>query len=211
MQKFLAKNPLRIRKLKKNKSLFLNFYSREGRSARHQLIFYSLLLETTKPYLVNTIRFPALHGMLLFARAIDTNCDCSRIVFDSWLQFKFADSPAAQMLLFQAVELREALNLCLEQKLEGGSYRSDKLAAKLVEFMRTELMCNLKSLMKADQKRLYTGPLKAELELPDSIRIRFERTLRYDDVKGGIALTDVKKRGWGGRISKSVIEFFLIS
>jgi hypothetical protein len=130
--------------------------------------------------------------MLLFARSIDTNRDCSRIVFDSWLQFKFVDTPAAQVLLFQAVELREALNSCLEQKLEGGSYRSDKLAGKLIEFMQTELMSNFKSLMKADQKCLYTGPLNAELELPDTIRIRFERTMRYDDVKGGIALTDVR-------------------
>lgn len=31
------------------------------------------LLETTKPYLVNTLRMPAAQTLLLFAREIDTN------------------------------------------------------------------------------------------------------------------------------------------
>ena len=38
------------------------------------------LLETNKPYLVNSLRVPALPTLLLFAKSIDTNTDCSRCV-----------------------------------------------------------------------------------------------------------------------------------
>ena len=36
------------------------------------------LLETTKPFLVNTIRVPALSTLLLNAREIDTNSNATR-------------------------------------------------------------------------------------------------------------------------------------
>ena len=37
------------------------------------------LLETTKPFVVNGIRVPALQTCLLFARSLDTNADCRRL------------------------------------------------------------------------------------------------------------------------------------
>ena len=36
------------------------------------------LLETNKPYLVNTLRVPALQTVVLFSQSLDTNSDCSR-------------------------------------------------------------------------------------------------------------------------------------
>lgn len=49
-------------------------------SSRHQLLCYLSLLETTKPYLMNTMRLPAAQTLLLFAHAIDTNSTFSRYV-----------------------------------------------------------------------------------------------------------------------------------
>ena len=40
--------------------------------------FYSDLLETDKPYLVNVLRTPALPTLTLFGSSLDTNSDCSR-------------------------------------------------------------------------------------------------------------------------------------
>ena len=40
--------------------------------------FYSDLLETDKPYLVNVLRTPALPTLTLFGSSLDTNNDCSR-------------------------------------------------------------------------------------------------------------------------------------
>ncbi|EYC14512.1 hypothetical protein Y032_0040g248 [Ancylostoma ceylanicum] len=41
----------------------------EGRSVRHQIPFYGLLLETTKPYICNVLPLPAL-AVLLFAKKV---------------------------------------------------------------------------------------------------------------------------------------------
>jgi hypothetical protein len=38
-----------------------------------QLLVYLSLLETNKPYLMTTLRMPALQTLLLFAHTIDTN------------------------------------------------------------------------------------------------------------------------------------------
>lgn len=62
---------------------------KEGGSANHQLIFYSLLLETTKPYVVNTLRVPAMHTMFLVAPSIETSSDFRRIVCDNFIEFTF--------------------------------------------------------------------------------------------------------------------------
>lgn len=43
-----------------------------------EFFFIRSLLETTKPYLMNTLRMPAAQTLLLFAHAIDTNSTCSR-------------------------------------------------------------------------------------------------------------------------------------
>lgn len=59
----------------------------QGGSANHQLIFYSLLLETTKPYVVNSLRVPALMTMLLLAPTVDTSVDFRRIVCDEFVEF----------------------------------------------------------------------------------------------------------------------------
>lgn len=39
-------------------------------------------METTKPYLVNTLRMPAAQTLLLFAREIDTNSTFSMYVYN---------------------------------------------------------------------------------------------------------------------------------
>lgn len=51
-------------------------------SSRHQLLCYLSLLETTKPYLMNTMRLPAAQTLLLFAHSIDTNSTFSRYVLE---------------------------------------------------------------------------------------------------------------------------------
>ncbi|XP_050561836.1 probable ATP-dependent RNA helicase DHX34 isoform X2 [Spodoptera frugiperda] len=48
-------------------------------SSKHQILCYLSLLETTKPYIVNSMRMPAAQTLLLLAHSIDTN-----IGFTSW-------------------------------------------------------------------------------------------------------------------------------
>ena len=69
--------------------IFLGFPSKYPVSTKHQTLIYLSLLETNKPYLMNTIRMPALQTLLLFSKTIDTNLTFSRIVFDSWIEVRF--------------------------------------------------------------------------------------------------------------------------
>ncbi|XP_006814920.1 putative ATP-dependent RNA helicase DHX34, partial [Saccoglossus kowalevskii] len=52
--------------------------TRKNYSNRHELLAFVTLLETNKPYLVNTMRIPALQTMMLFSHSLDTNQDCTR-------------------------------------------------------------------------------------------------------------------------------------
>jgi hypothetical protein len=55
------------------------------------MLVYLSLLETNKPYLMTTLRMPLLQTLLLFSNTIETNANFSRLVFDSWIEVKFAD------------------------------------------------------------------------------------------------------------------------
>ncbi len=49
---------------------------------------------------------PAVAALLLFSHSMETTGDVSRIIFDSWLEVKFADPEAGQNQLITAVKLR---------------------------------------------------------------------------------------------------------
>nr|VZI25706.1 unnamed protein product [Spirometra erinaceieuropaei] len=94
----------------------------------HQLLAYLDLLETTKPYLVNTIRVPALPTLLLYAREIDTNANVTRIVFDRWIEVELLDAEAAQRSLAAAIWLRTSLDRLLRLKLAESQARQLKVS-----------------------------------------------------------------------------------
>nr|CAH8840474.1 unnamed protein product [Trichobilharzia regenti] len=83
----------------------------------HQLLVYLDLMETTKPFLVNTIRVPALPTLLLYCREVDTNADISRIVFDSWLEIRLHDVEAAQRAVATTIWLRSTMQYLMECEL----------------------------------------------------------------------------------------------
>ena len=76
-------------------------------SARHQLLVYLSLLETTKPYLTACLRMPALPCILLFCHSLDTNTDFSRLIADGWLEVKFANAEEGQNQILRAAKLRD--------------------------------------------------------------------------------------------------------
>jgi len=75
------------------------------------------LLETNKPYLMNTFRMPAIQTLFLFGHSIDSDPSFTRFIFDSWLEVEFADSAAARSLCITAMELRENWLKLLDQRL----------------------------------------------------------------------------------------------
>ncbi|CAH8511183.1 unnamed protein product, partial [Schistosoma rodhaini] len=92
----------------------------------HQLLMYLDLMETTKPFLVNTIRVPALPTLLLYCREVDTNADISRIVFDSWLEVRLLDVEAAQRAVATTIWLRSTTQCLMEYELAECLRRRDQ-------------------------------------------------------------------------------------
>lgn len=157
-------------------------------SSRHQLLCYMSLLETTKPYLVNTLRTPAAQTLLLFCQTVDTNADFSRMVCDEWLELEFSAPPAAALLLQRISRLRMLWARLLALKLavvsrkqkqdsedESTSSEAEKeaapaeaeaeasrlsahLASELPRLLHTEITYSLSRLLAADRKILFLGP-----------------------------------------------------
>lgn len=141
----------------------------EGLSRHHQLLAFVSLLETTKPYLVNCLRVPALQvgsrcflllllflaapqtapasllqALLLFSRSLDTNGDCTRLVADGWLELTLPDAAAALRFLAAALQLRTSWEKLLDQQLDpGGEEPSSRdlsaLKRGLLEFLEMEV------------------------------------------------------------------------
>lgn len=93
------------------------------------------LLETNRPYMVNTLRVPALQTLLLFSQNIDTNTDCTRsvsetiilimetiftlfrLVVDEWFEIKFEKASLGQDAVSVVQTLRTTWSYILEMKL----------------------------------------------------------------------------------------------
>lgn len=138
-------------------------------SNKHQLLLYTTLLETTKPYIVNNTRIPAVQALLLFANSIDTNENFSRLVFDSWLEVQFPCPDDSQDLILQVLNLRDQWMKLVEEKLTGLTNGSSEkltegftLAKQLISFFHTDVYYSIKRLLTTDVQELYIGYKKSE-------------------------------------------------
>ncbi|CAD5124250.1 DgyrCDS12547 [Dimorphilus gyrociliatus] len=141
-------------------------------SNSHQLLAYVSLLETTKPYLMGTMRVPALQTLLLFASSIDTNSNCSRILCDGWMELKIEDVSAAQKLVTNVVALRNTWLKLIQMKLDDAwnkteqdtiVYRKMKklqeiLTEKLGDFLSCDISYCIRRVFVAELKISYRGP-----------------------------------------------------
>ncbi|XP_034294296.1 probable ATP-dependent RNA helicase DHX34 isoform X3 [Pantherophis guttatus] len=144
------------------------------RMSRHpQVLSFVSLLETHKPYLVNCLRLPALQVLLLLARSLDTNADCTRIVADSWLELQVPMAEVAMRMLGIAVRLRaswdKVLDRCL-QRLAGQAGEEEETEAptsglevcqlthELLSFLKMEVQYSFRRMTLLEQQHLYGGP-----------------------------------------------------
>lgn len=140
----------------------------------YQLLTYVSLLETSKPYLVNTMRVPALQTLLLFAKSLDTNSDLTRFVVDCWLEITLPDNATAQKVVNAVQQLRATWARLLKLRFEEIKDRQDRnsatrrnkeldleshLANKLSEFLDSDVSYSLRRLLPSESRYLYVGPL----------------------------------------------------
>lgn len=144
-------------------------------SSNHQLLAFVSLLETNKPYLVNAMRVPALQTLVLFAQALDTNADLTRLIVDSWLEICLLDSVTGQTMLTAVQQLRATWTRLLKLRFdskkgnEGLERKSETrrnrerdlevlLAKKLSEFLDSNFRYSLRRLLPSEDQHLYFGP-----------------------------------------------------
>lgn len=170
-------------------------------SSKHQILAYVSLLETNKPYIGNCVRSPALQTLLLVARSLDTNADCTRIVVDGWLELGLSDEEAALRTLSSALQLRGSWERLLNVQLgsrrgaEGptGPAVSSKDVAKLADsllkfLLYTEISYSLRRLTGLESQNLYIGP-QADPGLPTLASLFPSADAEPDPVKGGLKVT----------------------
>ncbi|XP_053611726.1 probable ATP-dependent RNA helicase DHX34 isoform X2 [Plodia interpunctella] len=176
-------------------------------SGKHQILCYLSLLETTKPYIVNSMRMPAAQTLLLLAHSIDTNLGFTRIVCDSWLLLEFPYPDTGLNLLMKATKLRQRWDALINRRLEDanpnksveGELQKQKklpydelqheLSCDMSSYVNSEVYYTIKRLLPGDLKVLYYGPDEAHGAVdPNPFDQGFE--CRPHEKKGGVYVTD---------------------
>ncbi|KAH0631464.1 hypothetical protein JD844_005796 [Phrynosoma platyrhinos] len=97
-------------------------------------------------------------ALLLLARSLDTNADCTRIVADSWLELQVPAAEAALRQLSTALRLRASWEKVLDRQLESraGQGREEEVEEKRPS--AREVQYSLRRLTPLEQQNLYVGP-----------------------------------------------------
>ncbi|MFH4980195.1 hypothetical protein AB6A40_006904 [Gnathostoma spinigerum] len=107
----------------------------KGVSQYHQLITYSAFMETTKPYLCNTIRMPALILVLLAKSVTCSELDLT-ICCDDFITFKFVRPRQFSSVVDDASALRRRIMTALCRRLDGDFKAGKDLSLDIVSFLR---------------------------------------------------------------------------
>ncbi|KAK2718300.1 probable ATP-dependent RNA helicase DHX34 [Artemia franciscana] len=173
-------------------------------SSKHQLLCYMTLLETTKPYLINTLRLPAAQTLFLSSNAVDTSLEFDRFIFDSWLEVRFVDTSAGMTLLKKSCEIRKQWDELLKLRIKDPSAdkESENKRLRISKQIMNQLTDEIPKLMQAEMlysvKRLLAGDIKVAYTrgcpfTPDDVTVNplWEGYIPEEcHRKGGIKLTD---------------------
>ncbi|XP_050349879.1 probable ATP-dependent RNA helicase DHX34 [Nymphalis io] len=178
-------------------------------SAKHQILCYLSLLETTKPYIVNSMRMPAAQTLLLLAHSIDTNFGFTRILCDSWLLLEFPYPETGLSLLLKAVKLRQRWDALINRRLQDAnpnksveselqksnqtkfSYAEEQyeLSCDISNYINSDIYYTIKRCLPGDLKVMYVGADEGYRSIdPNPFDEGFE--CRPHEKKGGVYVTD---------------------
>ncbi|KAI9491621.1 P-loop containing nucleoside triphosphate hydrolase protein [Zychaea mexicana] len=139
-------------------------------SMQHQLLCYLQLLETNKPYLLGLTRVPGIHTLLLFSKTIDTNADCSVLVFDTYYMAKFRTTAVAEHVLYLAYKLRETWLYLLNRRISRGLGEqvpeSDIEEIIITPSAREDMPKTIKKIIVEQEKSKCKGKSKVDMWTP---------------------------------------------
>jgi ATP-dependent RNA helicase DHX34 len=168
---------------------------------------FSTLLDTSKSYLMNCLRVPALQSLLLYSKSLDTNLNLTRILCDTWLELRFLDSEAAQSLIASAIYLRSSIEKLFQLRLnenqsenaKNAEYQAAKLERtlkkKLTGFLDSDVTYSLRRVLPAELNKIYINKYaspsdnESKSSLPKCLE-GFNTNNEIDQVKGGLKITE---------------------
>ena len=162
-------------------------------SSQHQVLAYLSLLETNKPYLINTIRLPALPTFLLLAKSIDTNINFSRIIFDSWIEVRFPQPLTFLRFFHQAFRLKSMWQSLLDCKINDNDLTEEfeliekKLSDGLKDLFHLDVIYSIRRLLPGDLKVAFQGPGQGGLEVEQN---PLGSDISAHPTKGGLVLNE---------------------
>ncbi|GFT13178.1 probable ATP-dependent RNA helicase DHX34 [Nephila pilipes] len=167
-------------------------------SKKHQIVSFLSLLETTKPFLVNCLRVPAAHTLLLCCHSLDTNQDFTRTVCDGWIELRFPETESIQDFVYQAFNIRDSWQKLLQKAFEEFTMDKEakieeihKMGKRIFElisgFFHTEIIHSVRRLLAADVKNLYIGPQGGDVPVAVGL-LDDAQTAQENTVKGGLQI-----------------------
>lgn len=172
------------------------YFSKRPISKKHQILIYQSILETKRVYLVNVMRMPALQTLLLFAKTIATNATFTKFIFDDFLLMDAPYFGQGKTLLTRAVSLRKIWKDKLENKLKNSDSKNEEeifyFIEDLIKFTRSEVSYNIKRLLPADIKTVYTSSWEfyEPPELKDKRNPFDKDEITTNKIQGGYQLTE---------------------
>lgn len=180
-----------------------NFRSNLPVSAKHQVVAFMSLLETTKPYLLNCVRVQCVQMLLLVSSAIDTSMTLSRMVFDEFVEVTFPDPDEALKLLLKVLVARKLYEKLVAHMLEETVSSSEEkkepspkarrmqkqLRRRYDAVLKTEVAYTIKRLLPADVKHLYSGALAFRALMQGNEDSSSEDQFKVNQKKGGVFIS----------------------
>ncbi|XP_050302148.1 probable ATP-dependent RNA helicase DHX34 isoform X3 [Anthonomus grandis grandis] len=176
------------------------YFSKRPISKKHELLIYQSILETKKVYLVNVMRMPCIQTLLLFGKTIATNNTLTRFIVDDFLLLDVPYLGLGKNILLRALALRKKWINKLDFNLNNPLHKPTKADKEemfyfidaLVNYMATEVPYNVKRLLPADLKQLYTFTTDSFNSLHDKVKNPFDEqyVMRPNESKGGFNVTE---------------------
>ncbi|PAV64353.1 hypothetical protein WR25_20485 [Diploscapter pachys] len=100
----------------------------------HQIPFYGMLLETTKPYVCNVMPVPALYALIVAKKVICE--DWKLVTVDDFVEIQFKSSNACREVIDSVIQIKKELKIGLTSALEGDKLDMHRLARTVDKFSR---------------------------------------------------------------------------
>ncbi|ENN81449.1 hypothetical protein YQE_02142, partial [Dendroctonus ponderosae] len=202
------------------------YFSKRPISKKHQVLVFQSILETKKVYLVNAMRMPCIQTLFLFGKTISTNSSLTKFVVDDFLALDVPYLGQAKNLLLKALSLRQKWTQKLEFKLNNPTYKqsdADKedifyFIEDLVAYMQSAVAYNMKRLLPADLKDLFSYSSETFNHIKDKLKNPFNPGFAMcpNTVKGGFNVTEnviydcLNDEDWAYAVEVNIFETGLL-